>query len=149
MHSLCLLPLCILPLCLTEKKCASATAVGGAYKQLVFFFLGYFGRPHGDNPQNDAVPFIVAKLPIRARLQRLEGRLGVKQKKKETSIYGLRQRRTAGFYDVLMSRNAIRPAIKSIDRKGALEFRKGIKQKGFSQRKREPGGMSSKVKLER
>lgn len=33
------------------------------------------------------------------------------------------------FYDVLMLRNAIRPAIKSLDRKEALKFRKKKKHK--------------------
>lgn len=65
------------------------------------------------------------KLPVRVRLLWLEGWLGVKKK---IHIWALPEK-NCGFYDVLMSRNAIRPAIKSLDRKEALEFRKGIKKK--------------------
>lgn len=49
----------------------------------------------------------------------------VESKKKKFHIWATTDK-NCGFYDVLMSRNAIRPAIKRLDRKEALEFRKGI-----------------------
>lgn len=67
-------------------------------------------------------------------------------KKKKIHIWPTPEK-NCGFYDVLMSRNAIRAAIKSLDRKEALEFRKGIKKK--KKDSLNESAMSCKVKLER
>lgn len=64
-------------------------------------------------------------------------------------IYAPLGRKEPWFYDVLMSRNAIRLAIKSLDRKEALKFRKGKKKKKSQDRPIEnvSRGMSCKVKF--
>lgn len=57
-------------------------------------------------------------------------------------------RKEPWFYDVLMSRNAIRLAIKSLDRKEALKFKKGKKKKNQDcPIENVSRGMSCKVKF--